>query len=190
MAAIAIVKANELDDYVSAEDPNYGWRHVEELKFKSLYGGTGYVLNVTSQKWLDKSLVWGPDGDLWTHQVVVIVPKNLKYTNVSHAYLTGYCGSFEERDRPVNPFTETDVLQIDELAHNARHPIILIKQIPNCPLYYTHDETQKGRAEDQILAWSWNEYLNDPKSDPKWLARFPMVKAGMQGMRAAQDFLS
>ena len=48
MALISLVGGNELDDYVSAEDPNYKWEHVERLKFHSLWGGTGYVLNVTS----------------------------------------------------------------------------------------------------------------------------------------------
>jgi PhoPQ-activated pathogenicity-related protein len=78
----------------------------------------------------------------------VIIPKNLKYTNVSHAYLTGYCNSKTDPDQPVNPYTETDVLQIDELAHNSHQPIILVKQIPNCPLVYAHDPTKRQRAED------------------------------------------
>jgi hypothetical protein len=43
-----VIRATPLDDYVSAEDENYQWRNVEKLQFKSLYGGTGYVLNVTS----------------------------------------------------------------------------------------------------------------------------------------------
>jgi hypothetical protein len=56
-----------LDEYVSAEDPNYNWYEVENSTFKSLWGGTGHVLNVTSQKWLDEDKVKGPDGALWTH---------------------------------------------------------------------------------------------------------------------------
>jgi hypothetical protein len=37
-----------LDEYVSAEDPNYGWYEVDNSTFHSAAGGTGYVLNVTS----------------------------------------------------------------------------------------------------------------------------------------------
>ena len=106
-----------LDDYVSAEDPNYSWYEVKEHQFKSLWGGTGHILNVTSQKWLDESKVKGPDGALWTHQVIIVVPKHLKYTNVSLAYLTGDCN---EVSNPVlYPHTDEDVLTVDEVSHNA-----------------------------------------------------------------------
>ena len=40
-----------------------------------------------------------------------------------------------------------------------------------------------------MIAWAWNEYLHDPAKNPEWFPRFPMAKAGMQCMRAAQDFL-
>lgn len=31
---------------------------------------------MTSQKWLDESYATGPTGAVWTHQVVVIIPKH------------------------------------------------------------------------------------------------------------------
>ena len=185
------VRGNELDDYVSADDENYTWSQVERLKFKSLWGGTGYVLNVTSQKWLDKSLVRSPNGDLWTHQVVIIVPKHLKFKNVSHAYLTGSANPWPDDppQKKVYPVKDYDVFQIDELAHKSNQVVITVKQLPNAPLIYKSDPKKRHRHEDAALAWSWKEYLEDPNSDPRWLLRLPMAKAAFQCMRAAQEFL-
>ena len=107
------------DEYVSSEDPNYQWVEHEDLRFQSLFKGDGYVLNVTSQKWLNESIVWGPDGALWTHQVVIVIPKDLKYTNVSVAYLTGGCN--ESPNKPVDPSLKGnhDLAIVDEIAHNS-----------------------------------------------------------------------
>jgi hypothetical protein len=38
------------------------------------------VLNVTSQQWLDPSRAYVPGhGSIWTHQVIVVIPKKLKH---------------------------------------------------------------------------------------------------------------
>jgi PhoPQ-activated pathogenicity-related protein len=113
------------DEYVSAIDENYGWYEVENSTFKSLWGGTGHVLNVTSQKWLDESKVYGPDGALWTHEVIVVIPKNLKFTNVSFAYLTGGCN--ENQNPKIDPYKDEDVLVVDEASHNAHVIGITVK---------------------------------------------------------------
>ena len=52
-------------------------------RIHTLLGGVGTVLNVTSQKWLDVSRARGPYGAVWTHHVVVIVPKHVRVRNVS-----------------------------------------------------------------------------------------------------------
>ena len=85
-----------LDEYVSKEDPHYNWRFLEDHTVHTIFGGKAYALNVTSQKWLNETYAYGPTGALWTHQVIVVVPKNLKYTNVSYAFMTD--GSNESPD--------------------------------------------------------------------------------------------
>jgi hypothetical protein len=49
LAISSVAAMRPLDDYVSKEDPNYKWYEVENSTFHSLWGGTGHVLNVTSQ---------------------------------------------------------------------------------------------------------------------------------------------
>jgi len=61
---------------------------------------------------LDESRAYGPDGALWTHQVAVIVPKEIRLRNVSIEYLTGGCN---ENPRPPSPFDD-EFLLLDEIC--------------------------------------------------------------------------
>ena len=81
----ATAAATPLDDYVSKPSPHYRW-HDTGAKIDTKFGGVGHVLNVTSQQWLDSSRAAtvrdpqnGGPTDIWTHQVVVIVPKKVKH---------------------------------------------------------------------------------------------------------------
>jgi PhoPQ-activated pathogenicity-related protein len=135
---ISIVSAiKPLDEYVSKEEPDYGWYFIEDYTFKSLWGGTGYVLNVTSQRWIDESKVKSPTGSLWTHQVIINVPKNLKFKNVSMALMTGGCNTVE--NWKPEPYSDEDILVVDEIAHNSEAIAITIKHVPNCPMLFAND---------------------------------------------------
>lgn len=78
-----------LDEYVSAPESVYKWEKLHDATFTSTLGNTVYVLNVTSLDWLDVSKAYGPAGSIWSHMVYVFVPEEVKYPNVSNAYLTG-----------------------------------------------------------------------------------------------------
>jgi len=125
----------------------------------------------------------GPDGALWTHQVAIIIPKNLKMTNVSFEYVTGGCN-----EHPSPPkTTDAEFLLMDEIAFQVGQIAVYVNQIPNCHIIYPSDPEQKHRAEDSMIAWAWNEYLLS--GDPNWLPRFPMAKAGFACMRAAEEYI-
>jgi len=50
-----VVKLNLLDDYVHAQDPHFGWTLLNTYHEQEY---TLYILNFTSQKWLDGSFHW------------------------------------------------------------------------------------------------------------------------------------
>jgi hypothetical protein len=75
-----------LDDYVNKDEPVYKWEYLKDKTFESKLGNTVFVLNVTSLEWLDQSRAIGYQGNTWSHLVYIIVPKDIKYTNVSNAY--------------------------------------------------------------------------------------------------------
>jgi len=190
----SLATSTPLDDYVNREESVYGWKYLNET-FKTVFGGQAHVLNVTTQTWLDKSragVFIGNDQytNVWSHHVVVIVPKTLKTTNVSLAYLTGGCNQ-----DGIPKSTDEDVLVADEIAHSTSAVAIVVFQIPNCPVVFPRDPSKRHRDEDALIAWAWKEYLDGAQgktpggADAKWLPRLPMVKGGMQSMRAVEDFL-
>lgn len=178
-----------LDEYINKPEEVYKWVEYSNASFKTLFGGTAHVLNVTSQTWLDESKA-GVDigGDartnIWTHMVIVIVPKTLIFRNLSLAYLTGDCNT----NPKVPSKTDEDVLVADEISHTTNTIGIVVFQIPNCPIVFPSDPIQKHRTEDAILAWAWHEFLVDPSHNPTWLPRLPMAKAAFQCMRAVEEF--
>jgi PhoPQ-activated pathogenicity-related protein len=55
-----------------------------------------------------------------------------------------------------------------------------LQQIPNAPILFKKDPSQKSRTEDAIIAWTWKEFLENT-NDPYILARLPMTKAAVRG---------
>ena len=98
---IAAALGNALDDYVNKEEDVYAWFDKGETS-TSAWGGTAHVLNVNSQTWMYETKVSGPRGNIWDHIVVVVVPKHLKYTNISTLWVTGDCNP------GPHPFPHTD----------------------------------------------------------------------------------
>ena len=148
-----------LDEYINKPEEVYKWVEYADASFKTLFGGTAHVLNVTSQTWLDSSRVGvGINGgkgrtNVWTHMVIVIVPKNLVFRNLSLAYLTGDCNA----NPKVPSKTDEDVLVADEISHTTNAIGIVVFQIPNCPMYYP-SVPAKRPVKDVFLAF-WLEFL-------------------------------
>jgi len=174
------LETTALDDYVSRPDPHYQWRDTGSRV--NMIHGTGHVLNVTSQKWLDESRAVGPTGAVWTHQVLVVIPKELKVRDKAMIYVTGFCN-----ENPKDPkATDEEPLLMDAVGHTTGSIGVVLYQIPNCHMIFPSDPEQKRRDEDALIAWAWHQFLNT--SDPEWLPRLPMVKAAMAAMQAVQEY--
>lgn len=107
------------------------------------------MINVTSQKWLETTKAAGPGGDLWTHQVLVVVPKELKHSTIALSYLTGNCNNHPS----VPDKYDEELLMIDTISHNNGVVAIIVYQLPNCPIVYPSDPEHRGRGEDAMIAW-------------------------------------
>jgi len=171
-----------IDEYVNRPEPVFTWNDTGARVRPLIFGGMGYVINVTSLSWLNTSIVSGDNGAVWSHQVVVVVPKVLK-TNTSIIYLTGDCSN------PSLPKPDDEeLLVVARAAEKAGAIGVVVHQIPNCPLVFASDPAQRRRGEDALIAWSWRDFLNDPSRSPERLVRLPMVKAAYQCMRAVEEF--
>lgn len=141
-------------------------------------GAQVYILNVTTIKWLDESdhkVIGG--SNLWTHEVAVIVPRQLIYTNVS----TIYQASAFYRCNTDGPITSTtfDIELADVIAADTRAITVVNFQTPNCPIVYNDDPSQMERKEDSLVAWSLREFTTKPDHLPERLIMFPMAKAAL-----------
>jgi PhoPQ-activated pathogenicity-related protein len=166
---------------VNKPDPNYKWSDTS-VRVPTILGGSGHLLNVTSQQWLDESRAYGPDGALWTHQVLTIVPRHLKVKNKAVIYITGGCNE----NPGVPSATDEEPLAMDAISAQTGAIGVVLNQIPNCHMHYPSDPSGRGRSEDSMIAWAWHQFLET--GDPEWLPRLPMVKAAMKAMQAVQEY--
>ena len=141
---------------------------------KTSWGSTMHMLNVTTQKWMDESRAHGPRGAIWDHEVIVIIPKNLKYKNISTALLLGSCNTPSAKDLDIR---DSDIMEVDQIAHLTQSIAIGVRQLPNCPYVFPSDPDQKPRREDAVLAWAWRDFIDDPEHRSDWMPRLPMVKS-------------
>ena len=112
-----------IDDYLDKPEPVYNWTKYAEGK--SPNGGTVHYLNVTSLRWLDTSKAYGPQGDIWSHRVMIVVPKVLKYTNVSVGYITMECNG-HPNEKPT--FQDIpDYAVGDEFSHTSGAVTVVIQ---------------------------------------------------------------
>ena len=64
----AYITTTPLDDYVNQPDDHYKF---ELLKTHDMNGYKLYILNLTSQKWLDETIVSNP---IWWHFLCITIP--------------------------------------------------------------------------------------------------------------------
>jgi PhoPQ-activated pathogenicity-related protein len=178
-----------LDKYVNHPDPAYEW-HDTGVRIHGKKGilaksdWTGYVLNYTSQTWLTPA---DSDRSVWQHRMVVIVPanydpKNNQTMNFGSMYMTGDCAGSS-----VPKSDDEDLLVSAYLATHTGTIAATLFQIPACPITFATDPIQKARTEDAIIAFTWQHFVNNP-TQPEWLLRMPMTKAGVRGLDTLAAF--
>jgi PhoPQ-activated pathogenicity-related protein len=166
--------ATPLDDYVAAPDPVFQYKLVNQAEKSDV---TTYVYHLVSQTWLDASKV---DRPLWEHDVLVTVPKDLKYTKAMMFIGGGDNRKEEKRNADNGP--------MEQVASVTKSIVAQVEQIPNQPLKFTEEKDPQykdaGRKEDALITFGWDKYLNG--GDPQWLARLPMTKAVVRAMDLVQ----
>jgi len=202
--------------YISLPDDSYSWTDTQAR----LYGRagatrhglasmswTGYVLNLTSQRWRTGARV---DHPLWWHTLVVIVPEVVEFSDWATLNLDfGWQrnGSYVERiDNREASYGEEHVVAIDGnslfdslptlksavseaavLATRTRALAATLLNLPNDGEVFQDDPLQLDRRQDFLKAFSYQDFLDHP-SEPERIMELPIAKAAVRAMDAVQAF--
>lgn len=177
-ACATTVSAGPLWDYVNAPDPTLSWVDTGYTLHTDQWDG--YMLNLTSQSWLTENAT---DRHIWTHQLMVFIPSNCKNLSISAIYVTG-----GGNNNPGNPgVLDEDVLFGAVMAVETGMVTATLWQVPNEPIVFAADPTQKQRSEDAAVAFTWLEFILQ-KQEPDYIIFMPMVKSVASAMTAVTEY--
>ena len=162
-ASPAFGRPTALDRYVAAADPSYRNHLVETFPGG---GHAAYLFELTSQRWRDEAEV---DRPLWKHWLTMVVPQEI----AADSALLVVGGGSNSRERParINPL-------LTMAATATRSVTAELRMVPNQPLTFAGEI--EPRAEDAIIAYSWDKYLRT--GDEFWPLRLPMTKSVIRAM--------
>ncbi|CAF4558442.1 unnamed protein product, partial [Rotaria sp. Silwood2] len=161
-------------DYVNKPDPVFAWKLIK-THYELTH--TTYILNMTSQQWFDASF---SSRSIWWHYMVITVPRIHSRPKTAYMLIGG--------ETNLDPVPKRDSWG-EKISVKTGTVAVEVKQIPSQPITFVADPSQKSRFEDDILAWTWNTFIQSNGSDPSVLLLLPMTKASVRAMDAAQQFL-
>src|SRR5690242_14772195 len=162
---LASGQSTALDRYVAAPDPSFCYRAVGTIPGE---GYRAHLLEMTSQRWRSESEV---DRPLWTHRLTVVLPDRV-VTDMALLIIGGGSNDKAPRARVNNLLAMVAVASGSVVAE--------LRMVPNQPLTFAGES--EARAEDGIIAYSWNKYLQT--GDEEWPLRLPMTKSVVRAMDA------
>ena len=167
--ARATANLTALDRYVAKPDDAYEYELVNTYEGK---GSSGYVFDMTSQRWRSEDEI---DRTLWQHWVTVAVPDKVASSTALLLIGSGSNASQAPKGGDAN---------LHGIAHATNAVVARINQIPNQRLTFKDDG--RGRSEDSLIAYTWDKYLRT--GDEQWPLRLPMTKAVVRAMDTIQAF--
>jgi PhoPQ-activated pathogenicity-related protein len=169
-------ESTPLDDYVHAADPHFGWTVIRTYEQPDYIL---YILNFTSQKWLDETFT---DKPIWWHYLCISVPHKLTRPNTAFMIIDG------GHNTDGIPKPQDNMLALTSMfAVSSGSLGIHLQDVPNQPFRFLADPSNRSRSEDALIAWTWKTFIENP-SNPYILLRMPMTKAAVRAMDAVQQF--
>jgi PhoPQ-activated pathogenicity-related protein len=168
-AARQVVEEGPLASYVAAPDSSYRWVKFNEGRISE---STEYVeLILTSQTWKDIP---------WKHQLFIIKPSTMK-ADSRHAMLVISGGRWKDyyEDPAQGGKLPKRAKLFGALAEEMGTPVAVLRQVPHQPVF-------NGLKEDQIIAYTFDKYLDTQQAD--WPLLLPMVKSAVRAMDATEEF--
>ncbi|MDP2338765.1 MAG: PhoPQ-activated protein PqaA family protein [Bacteroidota bacterium] len=159
-----ITPETALQSYLHNTDKSFKWELQDQHKAEGI---TLYRVIFTSQQWR---------GITWKHEMMVIVPDQLKYSDAL-LFITG--GHVSNGIPSTHKWDEDLVSSLSELSKTNRSIVALLWQVPNQPLF-------DDLTEDALISYTLHNYLQD--HDFTWPLLFAMTKSAVRGMDVVQQF--
>jgi PhoPQ-activated pathogenicity-related protein len=140
-----------------------------------------YILNFTSQKWLDETF---SDRPIWWHYLCISVPKKLTRPKSAFLLIDGGHNT-DGLPKPEDNF----VTLTSMFAVSTGSIGVDLQDIANQPIRFWADMRNRSLTEDALLGWTWKAYIDDP-SNPNVLLHMPVTKAIVRAMDAVQQFVA
>ena len=167
-----------LIDYVNSHDPSFRYDMVDTIIGD---GWKEYKIRMVSGSWLDKN-DFDDNSNEWWHWISVIVPDNLEKSTSMMVIGSGSTQDFS-LERYGNKKTNSQYLKA---ALTTKSIISEINNVPFQPINFSGDN-KLGRYEDDLIAYSWRQFLEGSAKDSEWLPRFPMTRAVVRAMDVVQE---
>ena len=167
-----------LIDYVNSHDPSFRYDMVDTIIGD---GWKEYKIRMVSGSWLDKN-DFDDNSNEWWHWISVIVPDNLEKSTSMMVIGSGSTQDFS-LERYGNKKTNSQYLKA---ALKTKSIISEINNVPFQPINFSGDN-KLGRYEDDLIAYSWRQFLEGSAKDSEWLPRFPMTRAVVRAMDVVQE---
>ncbi|OED44363.1 hypothetical protein ACH42_07700 [Endozoicomonas sp. (ex Bugula neritina AB1)] len=166
--------------YLLQPDAHYQWEIISQSDVAS-ENVTLYTIQLNSLKWSIGEQA-GVDHPIWKHRVDVYVPKSIKH-NTSLLYING--GTLYPEPKPSEPNSKE--INFQKIALETHSVVINLRDIPNQFLTFKHSKPLK---EDDLIAYTWKRFLDDPENNRQWPLRLPMVKSTIRAMDMVQELLT
>eukprot|EP00747_Dinoflagellata_sp_TGD_P163047 gnl/TRDRNA2_/TRDRNA2_181329_c0_seq1.p1 gnl/TRDRNA2_/TRDRNA2_181329_c0~~gnl/TRDRNA2_/TRDRNA2_181329_c0_seq1.p1 ORF type:complete len:608 (+),score=127.25 gnl/TRDRNA2_/TRDRNA2_181329_c0_seq1:114-1826(+) len=173
-----------LQKYVALPDDSYRFEHKKEQTIKAP-GVTIHLLKMNSLKWLNDDIT---DHSDWVHDLVVVIPDNLKAATPEAGWCILYLGE-GGNDDPEEWKADTGTKAAVEVAVRTGTIAANLRQLPQQPtrIAYANGNPWAPRGEEDIRALGWVTISRHP-DHPESLVELPMVKASKRALDAIQDF--
>ncbi|MBI2825266.1 MAG: hypothetical protein HYX69_11330 [Planctomycetia bacterium] len=162
-----------LKDYVQKDDGQFAYSKNTTVTGP---GYTAYVMDMTSQQWRSPT---ESSRSIWQHWVTIVVPDGV-VSSTALLFITG--GSISS-----TPPTSVDP-NLAQAAVLTRSVMITLRDVPNEPIFFSDETPPRGRSEDEIIAYTYDKFLNDP-TQTDWPLLLPMVKSAVKTMDMVQQYV-
>jgi PhoPQ-activated pathogenicity-related protein len=167
--------------FLNHDDGVYKYEFLEEKNDNPSVTIRTYILY--SQKWPPIDNYKDIPSTIWKHKLVFYIPKTISYTEA----LLCVSGGRNKNINDVEEFLSSkEQMDYAKIAVNNKALVVELQDTLNQYLFFAGAPYK----EDQIIAYAYKRFMDDPEKNAYLAGHLPMTKAVVQAMNAIQEILN